>query len=203
MTILIAFCLLLVMVSMILALSAVTRLEQIRMQHQLMQKEFTQLRQEYSQLQERLLQAAVEAAQPAKTAEPEVPAAPTQSPEEILQEQLRQFQGILEAYRRQHAGRIPASLESLATFANRQGLQKVVENPFTHARNPLISEDVCIDITHDAADEGLPEYAGRILFQANFGPRAQVVGYTLAVFDANGMLLKRNDGEVLTLTHQG
>lgn len=208
MSILIGFCLLLVIISMILALNAVTRLERIRLQHDMMQKEFTQMRLEYTQLQERLLAAAVEAAtvppKPGKVAESEAaPPPPSLSPEESLQEQLRIFQTIVEAYRRQHAGRFPGSLETLATFANRQGLQKTIENPYTHARNPLISEDVCIDITYDPADEGMPEYAGRLLFQANFGPRAQVVGYTLAAFDANGMLLKREDGEVLTLTHQG
>lgn len=207
MSILIGFCLLLVIISMILALNAVTRLERIRLQHDMMQKEFNQMRQDYTQLQERLLAAAVEAAapKPGKPAETEAapPPAPSLSPEESLQEQLRSFQTMIEAYRRQHAGRFPGSLETLATFANRQGLQKIIENPYTHARNPLISEDVCIDITYDPADEGMPEYAGRLLFQANFGPRAQVAGYTLAAFDANGMLLKRDDGEVLTLTHQG
>lgn len=203
MNILLAICLLLVMLSMILALNAVTRLERIRLQHDLMQKELHQMRQEYTQLQERLLAAAVQAAAPARN-EPEVQTASVQlSPEESLQEQLKMFQSVVEAYRRQHAGRFPGSLETLMTFANRQGLQKTIDNPYTHARNPLISEDVCLDITYDPADEGLPEYAGRILFQANFGPRAQVIGYTLAAFDANGLLLKRDDGEVLTLTHQG
>lgn len=208
MNILLAFCLLLVMISLIMALNAVTRLERLRQHNDLMQKELDQLRLDYTQMQERVLATAAPApasTQPEPEAsrqeEPEPSAAV--SPEELLQEQLRQLQAVIEAFRRQHAGRIPASLESLSTFANRQGLQRQIENPYTRARNPLVSEDVCLDITHEPTDEGLPEYAGRLLYQANFGARAQITGYTLAAFDGRGLLLKRPDGEVLTLSHTG
>lgn len=209
MNILLAFCLLLVMISLVMALNAVTRLERLRQHNELMQKELDQLRLDYTQMQERVLaaQAAAPASSPAapepeSRQEPAEPATPL-APEELLQEQLRQLQAVVEAYRRQHAGRIPASLESLGTFANRQGLQRQIENPYTRARNPLVSEDVCLDITHEPTDEGLPEYAGRLLYQANFGARAQITGYTLAAFDGRGLLLKRPDGEVLTLSHTG
>lgn len=212
MTILLGICLLLVMVCLIMALNAFTRLDRLRHQNELMQKELVLLRQEYLQLQERVIggpaaaqnqnqnQAQTEAEpQDAQTA----PAPEKKSPQDILQDQLAQFQTILEAYRRQQSGRFPASRDELAAFANRYGLQKTVENPFTGARNPLLSEDVCLDITHDLIDEGLPEYAGRLLFQAHLDPRGQVTGYFLTALDQRGMLLKRPDGEALTLSHQG
>ncbi|PKL76168.1 MAG: hypothetical protein CVV27_11660 [Candidatus Melainabacteria bacterium HGW-Melainabacteria-1] len=200
MNILLAFCLLLVMISLIMAMNSVTRLERLRQHNDLMQKELDKLRKDYLQMQEHLMATAPVAEIETPAAKPQ-PESPPAKPEDVLQEQLRQLQAILEAYRRQHSGRFPDSLQMLVDFANRQGLQKTIENPYTGARNPLVSEDVCLDITHEPTDEGLPEFAGRLLFQANFGPRSQIAGYTLAAFDSQGLLLKREDGEVLTLTH--
>lgn len=212
MSILLGLCLLLVMLSLIMALNAFTRLDKLRDQNLLMQKELGLLRQEYQQLQERFLgipagsgapAATTAAGAPASAATEQQPEAAAQNPEQQLQEQLTQFQTIIEAYRHQNGGSFPASLDNLATYANRNGLQKIVENPFTHTRNPLISEDVCLDITHDLIDEGLPEYAGRLLFQAHLDARGQVTGYFLTGLDSRGMLLKRPDGEALTISHQG
>lgn len=200
MNILLGICLLLVMVSLIMALNSMTRLERLKHQNELMQKELLLLKQEYLQLQERMI-LSQGSPRSATASSPRPAEAEAEDPKSILQEQMQLLQAVLEAYRQQHEGRFPRDLISLARFADRQDLQKMVENPYTHTRNPLVSEDVCLDITHDPADEGLPEYAGRLLFQAHLGPQDQALGYTLAAFDEKGMLLKDTRNEVLTYTY--
>lgn len=200
MSVLLGICLLLVMLSLVMALNAFTRLEQIRKHNELMQQELSKLRQEYMILQEKLLgqpQAALPGAKKANEAH-----AAKDLPTEQLLQQLQALQFVLDAFRKQNEGQYPHNLEILIRFADRQHLQKMVQNPYTQTQNPLVSIDTCLDITHDPADEGLAEYAGRLLFQAHLDENDQATGYTLAAFDGKGLLLKGPDGQVLTLSHQ-
>jgi len=211
MSIMLAICLLLVIATLILALNAWTRLDGLRHENRLMHDQITQLRQEYEQLQIRLLSAppapagaeakAESQSRPAESvaAEPEA----SLSPEQVIYQQMQQVEAVLQAYQREHRGDYPSSLESLIRFANRHNLQQTVTNPYTQARNPLLSEDVLLDITHDPADEGLAEYAGRLLYQARLSSDERALGYTLAAFDSQGSLLKAASGEVRTLSYPG
>lgn len=194
-------CLLLVMASLILALFATTRLDLLKRQNELMQREISQLRQEYQRLQEQV-QAfpqpeAASAAPPSRSE----PTSPPPEPEAALQDQLAQLAQLVQTYAAENEGQYPQSIAMLRRFADRQGHQRIVENPYTHRRNPLVSEDVCLDISRQPVDEGLAEHAGRLLFQARLDSQGEGRGFTLAAFDAQGLLLKNPDGTALTLSY--
>lgn len=184
-----------VMASLILVLNAFTRLDQLRQQNERLQSQMELLQAEYAQVQASLM------SQPEALTAPPAKSEKKQTPFQILQGQLQQIQSILEAYIRQHDGAYPPSLKNLIQFTEENKLQKTATNPYTQSKSPLLSEDHCLDITHDPADEGLPENAGKILFQAHLNDE-KAQGFTLAAFDKEGLLLKTPEGQVLTLTQQ-
>ncbi|MBF2054164.1 MAG: hypothetical protein IGS03_11995 [Candidatus Sericytochromatia bacterium] len=209
MSLVLALCFLLVIASLILALNAMTRLETLRQENSRMLSEIQQLRQDYTQLQEQLTPsktpgsskdderpsevraAAIAASEPAPSE--------ARQPEQILKQALTQVAHVLNTYQKAHQGLFPAALDSLIHFANRRNLQQDFENPYTGARNPLISEDVLLNITHEPVDEGLSEFAGRLLYQAQLNPAREATGYMLAAFDGQGRLLQQNQ-QVYTLS---
>lgn len=202
MYILLFICLFLVMLSLIMTLVAMARLEVLRKQNDLLERQLQQLLGDYQHLQAQV-EAVPESRTPAQQAElapvMSADANPEQNPVLVLRQQLRRVQEVLGHYAERHQGQYPANLGTLVQFANRQNLQQVVANPYTGARNPLISEDVCLDITHDPADEGLSEQAGKLLYQAQLDEAGRAHSYTLAAFDQAGLLLKEDNGEVITL----
>lgn len=204
MSLVLALCFLLVIASLILALNAMTRLESLRQENSRMLSEIQQLRRDYTQLQEQLNppETSPKATEPEATAEAKSAPPPNfpepKDPEQTLKQALSQMEHVLQAYQKAHQGRFPNDLESLIRFANRRNLQQDFENPYTQARNPLISEDVLLNITHEPVDEGLSEFAGRLLYQAQLNPAREATGYTLAAFDGAGKLLQ-SAGEVYTL----
>lgn len=201
MSLVLALCFLLVIASLILALNAMTRLESLRQENSRMLSEILQLRRDYTQLQDQLKPpeaVSITAAEPLA----EHPAAPElaapEDPEQSLRQALTEVAQVLQAYQKAHQGRYPGDLDSLIRFANRRNLQQDFKNPCTLARNPLFSEDVLLNITHEPVDEGLSEFAGRLLYQARLNPAREAIGYTLAAFDGAGKLLQ-SAGEVYTL----
>lgn len=201
MSLVLALCFLLVIASLILALNAMTRLESLRQENSRMLSEIQQLRRDYTQLQDQLRPPeAVSINAPEPLAER--PAAPElttpEDPEQRLRQALSEVAQVLQAYQKAHQGRFPAELDSLIRFANRRNLQQDFKNPYTLARNPLFSEDVLLNITHEPVDEGLSEFAGRLLYQARLNPAREAIGYTLAAFDSAGRLLQSGD-EIYTL----
>lgn len=194
-----AVCLILVVISLIMTLNAMTRLEILRKQNDLLSQHMQKLQSEHnnllSQTQAKEWNVGVEI----PTTEQSDDKTTELSPEALLQQQMEAFQTVLSAYATNHAGKYPTGLSSLIDFANRHGFQQVVNNPYTEGHNPLVSEDLCLDITHDPADEGLSEHAGRLLYQAHLDPDGEAISYTLAAFDQQGFLIKDKQGEVLTL----
>lgn len=204
MSLVLALCFLLVIASLILALNAMTRLESLRQENSRMFSEIQQLRRDYTQLQDQLkpaepvsIKAAEPVAESAESPAAPAPAAP-EDPEQSLRQALKQVAQVLQAYQKAHQGRYPGDLDSLIRFANRRNLQQDFKNPYTLARNPLFSEDVLLNITHEPVDEGLSEFAGRLLYQARLNPAREAIAYTLAAFDGAGKLLE-SAGEVYTL----
>lgn len=196
-------CLLLVMASLILALFAATRLDLLKRQNELMQREISLLRQEYQRLQEqvRAFPQIETSPAPESASRADKPPIASTEPEAELRAQMQQLEKLLQTYAQENEGLYPPSVMMLRRFADRQGHQRIVENPYTHRRNPLVSEDVCLDISRQPVDEGLAEHAGRLLFQARLDPQGEGRGFTLAAFDGQGVLLKNPDGSVLTLSY--
>lgn len=183
-----------------MTLNAMTRLDILRKQNDLLNQQMQKLQSEHNDLLAQM--------QPPPQESFKVPTKPQTESEnksseviaaDQLKEQMHLLAGILQAYAERYEGRYPSSLKTLIDFSNRNNFQQVVQNPYTGSRNPLVSEDVCLDITYDPADEGLSEHAGCLLYQAHFGAEEQVDGYTLAAFDQQGTLLKDELGEVLIL----
>lgn len=213
MSLLLALCLLLVMGSLIMTLSSSARVDELNKQNQLMQREMEQLRKEYVQLvqQVQMIEPGISRAVPASGLSAPAPAPALRSEElallntrekqELLKQQAFQFQALLEAFALQNQGEYPDSLNRLQRFLERTGSHEWYFNPYTSQRNPLTSEDSCLDITHDAVDEGLPEHAGKLLYQAHFDEEGRVRNYSVAVFDEQGVLLRQDDGSLFTLSH--
>lgn len=199
MAILVVVCLLLVIVSLLMVLNAMTRLDLLRRHNESMQKELAALRQDYQHLQAQFFPGPDPLA---SRQQPEPPAEedPRETAREQLLNQMFAYQKVLERYAHKQAGRYPSCLEYLINYAENQGLQQKVRNPYSGLYVPLFSPEAALDITHDPADEGLAEYAGRILYQAQLNPEGVALGYTLAAFDDKGMLLKSAEGEIITLS---
>lgn len=213
MSILLAICLLLVMASLIMTLSSSTRIDELNKQNQLLQREIERLRKDYAHLLQQfqmiephVSQATVPAAPaPSQTASlrsEDLAVLNPREKQEYLKQQAFELQALLEAYALQNQGEYPHSLQSLARFVERMNKQIWYINPYTLQRNPLTSEDSCLDITHDAVDEGLQEHAGKLLYQAHFDDQDRASNYTVAVFDEQGILLRQEDGSLFTLSHQ-
>jgi hypothetical protein len=208
---LLALCLVLVMGSLIMTLSSSARVDDLGQQNALLRREMEQLHKEYAQLLLQVqqidsfapakLKTAVLASEPpiAKLVDPSGLSAREKI--ELLKQQAYQLQSLIEAFALQNQGDYPESLYSLQRFAERQEVQEWAVNPYTQQRNPLTSEDACLDITHDAVDEGQSEHAGKLLYQAHFDDADRIHNYTLAAFDELGVLLRREDGSLFTLSH--
>ncbi|MGE3726704.1 MAG: hypothetical protein AB7I41_14185 [Candidatus Sericytochromatia bacterium] len=209
-TLLLALCLILVMGSLIMTLSSSSRVDNLSQQNELLRKEMEHLRKEYTQLVQQVQQMDGFALPKTKLAGPAsgtaaAPSLPTglsaADKLKLLKQQAYQFQSLVEAFSLQNQGEYPETLVSLQRFAERQGVQEWVVNPYTEERNPLTSEGACLDITHDAVDEGQSEHAGKLLYQAHFDESDRIHNYTVAAFDELGVLLRREDGSLFTLSH--
>lgn len=196
-SLLLALCLILVIASMLIALNATSRLDLLRRHNDSMQSELSQLRSDYQELQALLAPSGQAEAETTPEAEPD----PEKPPEIRAREQLMQYVQDLGAglakYAERNAGLFPANLDNLSRFAESRGLNNSAQNPFSGLHGRLFSADTILDITHEPADEGLSEYAGKILYQAQLNPEGQASDYTLAAFDGAGFLLKTADGEIL------
>ncbi len=199
-SILLALCLILVIASMLIALSATSRLDLLRRHNESIQTELSKLREDYHQLQALLTPSE-------KTeAENELELASEKPPEirahEQVMQQIDRLIAGLEKYAERNAELYPANLENLSRFAETMGLNDSAQNPFSGLHGRLFHSDTVLDITHEPADEGLSEYAGKILYQAHLNADGHAKDYTLAAFDGQGMLLKTADGEILTRSKQ-
>lgn len=208
-SLLLALCLILVMGSLIMTLSSSARVDNLHQQNELLRKEMEHLRKEYSQLVQQVQH--IEGGGSFKPrlagSAADTPVAASVSPLspleklKMLKQQAYQLQSLVEAFALHNQGEYPDSLANLERFADRQGIQEWVTNPYTEERNPLTSEGACLDITHDAVDEGQPKHAGKLLYQAHFDESDRIHNYTVAVFDELGVLLRREDDSLFTLSH--
>ncbi|PIQ24766.1 hypothetical protein COW36_23635 [bacterium (Candidatus Blackallbacteria) CG17_big_fil_post_rev_8_21_14_2_50_48_46] len=211
---LLALCLLLVMGSLILTLSSSARVDTLNKQNELLRREMEHLRKEYHQLAEQvqlieggsvsvLKQSASDiSAAGALLQADELKLLSAREKMELVKQEAYRLQGLVEAYALQNSGEFPQTLDDLKRFVQRKGSQDWYLNPYTTQKNLLISEDSCLDITHDAVDEGLLEHAGKLLYQAHFDEEEHISNYTIAVFDELGVLLRREDGSLFTLSHK-
>lgn len=209
-TFLLALCLILVMGSLIMTLSSSSRVDNLSQQNELLRKEMEHLRKEYSQLVQQVQQMdsfgtpktklASAVSSPA-TAAPVSSGLSASDKLKLLKQQAYQLQSLVEAFSMQNQGEYPETLANLQRFAERQGIQEWVVNPYTEERNPLTSDGACLDITHDAVDEGQSDHAGKLLYQAHFEESDRIHNYTVAAFDELGVLLRREDGSLFTLSH--
>ena len=198
-SILLVLCLILVIASMLIALSATSRLDLLRRHNQSMQTELTQLREDYQSLQI-LLTPIKTNESPAETMETATEKPPEVRAHEQLLEQINRFAAGLLKYAERNAGLYPASLENMQRFAETMGINQTAQNPYSGIHGKLFSADSVLDITHEPTDEGLSEYAGKILYQAQLTADGHAIDFTLAAFDGEGMILKAADGDVLTFT---
>ena len=204
MILLLGVCLLVMLVSVFFVLNALNQMEILRKQNTVFQEELTQLQQAHQQLLQQLYPAENQvlegrAALEAEQAEREK--AQTEARDEaleIMKEDLFRVQKLLEKHHLK-LGYYPDSVDTLSRFAEQQQQTPSRQNPYTGMHSPLFDERTLMDITHDPVDEGLSEYAGRLLYQAHLEPEGRGSGYTLAAFDEQGLLLKTPEGEVLTL----
>ena len=202
MTLLVVLCLVIMVGSMLMVLNAQGQLEILRQQNEVFKKELTQLQRAHDQLIKKLYPAA-NAEKDAKEKQAEAEQNKRQEARdealETMQKDLESVQKVLEKHQLINGG-YPNSVESLAAFASAENMNVSRHNPYTGLHIALFDPTNLIDITHDPADEGLRENAGRLLYQAHLDPQGRGVGYTLAAFDEAGMLLKSGD-DVLTLSH--
>ncbi len=207
MLMLLGVCLLVMLGSIFVVLNALQQMDALRKQNTVFQTELKQLQQAHQQLLQQLYPAATPAESEAKSALEAEQAAKAEAKAEArdealasLKEDLFQVQRLLEKHHLK-LGYYPDSVSVLMQFAEQQQNTPSRHNPYTGLYAPLFSEKTLLDITHDPVDEGLSEYAGRLLYQAHLEPEGRGSGYTLAAFDEAGLLLKDASGEVLTLNH--
>ena len=204
MILLLGVCLIVMLVSVFFVLNALNQMETLRKQNTVFQKELTQLQQAHQQLLQQLYpaedpvsegRAALEAEQAARE---QVNNEARDEALETMKEDLFRVQKLLEKHHLK-LGYYPDSVDAINRFAEQQQQTPSRHNPYTGMHSPLFDEKTLMDITHDPVDEGLSEYAGRLLYQAHLDPEGRGSGYTLAAFDEEGLLLKTPEGEVLTL----
>lgn len=207
MFLLLGVCLLVMLGSIFVVLNALQQMDALRKQNTVFQTELKQLQQAHQQLLQQLYPAASADASEGKTAlqaeqaaKAEAQAEARDEALEAMKEDLFQVQRLLEKHHLK-LGYYPDSVSVLMHFAEQQQNTPSRHNPYTGMYAPLFSEKTLLDITHDPVDEGLQEYAGRLLYQAHLEPEGRGSGYTLAAFDDAGLLLKDATGEVLTLNH--
>jgi hypothetical protein len=214
-TVLLALCLLMVMISLLMTLSSSNRVNELNRQNELLRRELEHLRR-----QQTLLAQQIQMLDPSVAAKLGVTASTGQggshgslrlpkpedvnkmSPEEkqqLLKQQASQLQVLLETFASQHQGEYPSKLSTLQQFMHTKGLQEWSLNPYTLQKNPLTSEDACLNITHEAVDEGLVENAGKILYQGHPNEDKQIRSYTLLIFDEKGVLLRQDNGDLFSL----
>ena len=203
MILLLAVCLVVMLVSIFMVLNALQQMETLRQQNTVFQSELTQLQKAHQELLTHLYppepppKAQLEAEAEAKAA---VQAEARHEASASIRADLERAQKLLEKhYLKLHY--YPDSVSTLIQFAEQQQVTPSRHNPYTGLHAPLFHNDTFLDITHEPVDEGLAEFAGRLLYQAHLEPEGRGMGYTLAAFDDEGMLLKDDAGEVLTLEH--
>lgn len=203
MILLLVVCLLVMLVSVFMVLNALQQMETLRQQNTVFQAELTQLQKAHQQLLAKLYppeptpKAELEAQ---AEAEAEIKAEARDEAATALLSDLQRVQKLLEKHYLK-LGYYPDSVSTLIQFAEQQQVTPSRHNPYTGLHAPLFNGDTLLDITHDPVDEGLTEFAGRLLYQAHLEPEGRGVGYTLAAFDDEGLLLKDETGEVLTREH--
>lgn len=214
-TLVLALCMLMVMLSLLMTLSSSNRVNDLGRQNELLRRELEHLRRQQTLLaqQIQMLDPSV-AAKLGVTASVGTPGAHgslrlpkpedinKMSPEEkhqLLKQQASQLQVLLETFASQHQGEYPSKLTTLQQFMHSKGIQEWGLNPYTLQKNPLTSEDACLNITHEAVDEGLAENAGKILYQGHPNEEKQIRSYTLLIFDEKGVLLRQDNGDLFSL----
>ena len=203
MIVLLAVCLVVMLISVFMVLNALLQMETLRQQNTVFQSELIQLQKAHQHLLEQLYppepppKAKLEAE---AEAEALIKAEAQDEAVVTLQADLQRVQKLLEKHYLK-LGYYPDSVSMLIRFAERQQVSPSRHNPYTGLHAPLFHADTLLDITHDPVDEGLSEFAGRLLYQAHLEPEGRGMGYTLAAFDDAGLLLKQASGEVLTLEH--
>lgn len=200
---LLAICLVVMLISVFMVLNALQQMETLRQQNTVFQSELLQLQKAHQQLLAQLYppETPPKALQEDEAeAKAQIKAEAEEEAARAVQEDLQRVQKLLEKHYLQQ-GYYPESVSVLTQFAEQQQMTPSRHNPYTGLHGPLFSEDTLLDITHEPVDEGLGEFSGRLLYQAHLDSEGRGVGYTLAAFDGEGLLLKHESGEVLTLEH--
>lgn len=195
-----AVLLILVMASLLINLSSGAQVGQVRQENVRLRQEMDTLRKEYhvllTHIQNVKQPAPAPAAKPTKDPEPPPPSI---SPAEQIKVLLQQLQHLLMVFASHHNGQFPDSLDSLIVFADSENLNPLITHPLTQVENPLVSNQHCVDITHQTVEEGKKEQAGKLLYQANLDALGIAESFTLAAFDQDSLLLRTPEGNLLTL----
>lgn len=208
---------LLTVVSLFMTLSSSAKLDKLKRQNNQMREQLDKLKSEYESLIKRLKSVESDPTKKptsaAKTAtaaggngastQSVAPAATKMSEQdqlELVKSNAYRLQAILEGYAMEQHGTYPGSLDSLDSYANQTFTNEVVTNPFLNKQAYITDGDMCLDITTVPADEGIPENAGKLLFQANTDDEGKVADYTIACFDGDGLLVRNNDGNIFTIS---
>ncbi|MBC7545468.1 MAG: hypothetical protein H7338_22295, partial [Candidatus Sericytochromatia bacterium] len=115
-----------------------------------------------------------------------------------IRNNARSLQTVVEGFALDHGGAYPASIRELEAYAVANAANVAVTNPFTGIAGFITDQDLTLDISETAVDEGVADNAGKLLYQANTAGTL-VTGYMIAALDGQGYLFKETDGVPFTL----